>query len=411
MTTLAMVIPNVLETDVLIVGGGLVGLSLASALKPGGLTVTLIDAGPAPHLEQRRSPSRQDYLLDSGINPRVSTINPASYEFLKRINGWPVDDRVCALTGMLVWDARGTARIEFDTTMTDDPYLGYVVENLNILSRLYEGARNIPGVTLHFETTIESIRRIESGYLVRLAGGTEIGCNLLVGADGGNSVVRNACQMRAIEWSYDQDAIVTTILTQERHGNIARQCFTEHGPLAFLPLSSDEQNLCSIVWSSDVKQELIELSDDEFCRRLTRASESVLGDIIATDQRFSFPLRAHHALRYTKPHIALVGDAAHTIHPLAGQGANLGLADSRALANLLNDCRLTGQEPGHAGLLRRYEASRQPADLLMTIVMEGFKRLYQSGSPAVNWLRNTGTRLVDKTPGLKSLVIQLASGR
>jgi 2-octaprenylphenol hydroxylase len=160
-----------------------------------------------------------------------------------------------------------------------------------------------------------------------------------------------------------------------------------------------------------VKEELLALSDEEFCSRLTGASEAVLGNVLATDKRFSFPLRAQLAVRYTRAHLALVGDAAHTIHPLAGQGANLGLADARALANLLNDCRLTGASPGDAGLLRRYEIARQPENVLMTMVMEAFKRLYQPGHPAINWLRNTGTRFVDQTPGLKSLVMRLAGGR
>lgn len=397
--------------DIIIVGGGLVGLSLASALEPAGLSTVLIDAGPAPRMPAVSPPSRQDSKLDSGFNPRVSTINPASKNFLKRIRGWPDDDRVSPITGMLVWDERGTASIEFDAAMTDDPHLGYVVENLSVLCALVEGAAENPDLTMRWDTTIDAISQTETGYLVRLADGTEIDCDLLVGADGGNSVVRRACRLRAIEWRYGQDAIVTTVMTEQPHANIARQCFTAHGPLAFLPLATAEQNLCSIVWSSDVKEELLALSDEEFCSRLTGASESVLGNIMATDKRFSFPLRAQLAVRYTRAHLALVGDAAHTIHPLAGQGANLGLADARVLANLLNDCRLTGVSPGDAGLLRRYEVARQPENVLMTLVMEAFKRLYQPGHPAINWLRNTGTRFVNQTPGLKSLVMRLASGR
>jgi 2-octaprenylphenol hydroxylase len=155
---------------------------------------------------------------------------------------------------------------------------------------------------------------------------------------------------------------------------------------------------------------LLALDDDQLCQRLTQGSESVLGDVLAVDRRFSFPLRQRHALRYIQSGLALIGDAAHTIHPLAGQGANLGFADAQALAMVLQQCRFNGLQPGDMALLRSYEQTRRPANLLMAAVMEAIKRMFDSGDPGVNWLRNLGLSLLDQQSTLKGMVAKLAAG-
>lgn len=398
------------EADVLIVGGGLVGLGLACALKPSRLAVTLVDMHDAPVPAEITLPERQGHVLHGGFEARVSAINPASKDFLGRIGAWPDDTRVCTFTSMLVWDALGTARIEFDADAIGEAALGYVVENRNLLVRLAQSALS-GEVDARFGTSIVAIERTTDGYRVELAGGDSIGCKLLVGADGGNSLVRQRCGMRSFGWSYGQDALVTTVMTAESHGTMARQCFTADGPLAFLPLAGAEQNLCSIVWSSARTEELLGLDDAGLCQRLSEASEAVLGEVLAVDKRYAFPLRQQHALSYVKPNLALIGDAAHVIHPLAGQGVNLGFADARALAMALGECRFSGQSPGDIALLKRYQRSRRPFNMVMSSAMEAFRRVYGLDQPAINWARNTGMRFVDSSHLMKSVVMKLACGR
>ena len=398
------------QVDVLIVGGGLVGLSLASALKPARLSVAVLDAHPAPQPVSASPPEHEGHQLTSGFEPRVSSINPASKAFLARVSGWPEESRVCAFTSMSVWDARGTARIEFDAGMIGETALGYIVENRHLLSAL--SASVIAADTdARFDSEIVSIERVSEGYKVTLAGGDTMACRLLVGADGGNSLVRKSCGIRSLQWSYGQDALVTTVLTQLPHEATARQCFTAIGPLALLPLATPGETLCSIVWSTDKTDELLSLDDETLCRRLTEASEGVLGEVVAVDKRYAFPLKQQHAVSYVAPQLALIGDAAHVIHPLAGQGVNLGFADAHALSVALGECRFSGRSPGDPDVLRQYQRARRPFNLAMSSAMEGFRRLYGIDGPAINWARNTGMKFMNNSQVLKSMVMKVASGR
>lgn len=400
------------EVDVLVVGGGLVGLTLVNALKGSRLSVAVIDSQPAPQGPTKSAePAESDgaggnsFFLNSGVSPRVSAINLASENLLKRLGAWPaVLEHRQAYTGMRVWDSRGTASIEFDAAMTTSDHLGTLVENAALTHSLYQQAEINAGYGLG----LEAVEVLEDGYLAVLTDGTKVRTRLLVGADGGASLVRQLTNLKVTEWSYAQQALVTTIETEHAHQGIARQCFTPIGALALLPLANPRW--CSVVWSTDEAPELLALDDEQMCRRLTLASEAVLGDVLAVDRRQAYPLQQRHALRYVKPGLALIGDAAHTIHPLAGQGANLGLADAQALAKELQQCRFDGGSPGDIDRLRRYQRSRQPANLLMTAVMEGFKRLFNSSDPGVNWLRNMGMSMLNKQGTFKAMVARLASG-
>ena len=395
--------------DVVIVGGGLVGLSLAAALAGSRLSVAIIDAKAKPQVAVTQEAVGEGATLDSGLDARISAINPASHDFLARLGSWP-GNPVCAFTRISVWDARGSATIEFYADNAKESALGYIVPNNTLLSSLCQSADAATNLTQYWAAAIAGISEGADGYSLKLAD-RSIDCNLLVGADGGHSIVRQACNMKSVSWSYEQDALVANVLLDKPHNNTACQTFTAHGPLAFLPLATPAGDLCSIVWSSDRKDQLMALSDEAFCEALTLASEGMSGRVLATDSRYCFPLRQQHAIRYGRAHLVLIGDAAHTIHPLAGQGANLGLADAKVLAQLLNDCRITGEAPGSVSLINRYQRQRQPQNVLMALVMEGFKRLYTPGHPFINWIRNAGTRVVDGTPALKTLVMRLAAGR
>lgn len=397
------------EVDVLVVGGGLVGLTLANGLRGSRLSVLVIDSQPVPRASAPAAAARQGFALASGCSPRVSAINLASQALLQRLGAWPADPaRQCAFTGMRVWDSRGTAAIEFNSDLTRADHLGSIVENQLLTAALYQQALGLAETELRYDCGLASVVADGAGYRVQLQDGSEIRCRLLVGADGGASRVRELAQIKTLEWSYEQAAMVTTIETEMPHGGIARQCFTATGPLAFLPLPNP--HLCSVVWSTAATDELLGLGDEDLCQRLSRASEGVLGKVLGVDRRFSFPLRQRHALRYVKAGLALIGDAAHTIHPLAGQGANLGFADAQALALALQQCRFDETSPGDLAVLQRYERSRRAANLLMTATMEGFKRIFDTGDPGVNWLRNLGVSLLERQGTLKAMVARLATG-
>ncbi len=396
------------HTDVLIIGGGLVGLSFAAALARSHLSVVMADAQALAVFDPDRTSSAAGFCLQSGFDARVSSINPASRDFLQRIGGWP-SQRIAPFTHMSVMDARGTGRLSFDAVDTGSAALGYIVENSNILQAL-ETAALERGVDVRRGTGVDTVTRVATGYEVTFKDGSTVSCDLLVGADGGNSVVRAASGLRTVDWQYGQDAVVSTILTSAPHGETARQWFTDSGPLAFLPLPDKDSRLCSFVWSSSQASELLAQDDETFCTTLTRASEAELGAVIAVDQRFSFPLRQQHAFSYVAEHLALIGDAAHTIHPLAGQGANLGLADASSLARLLADIRFTDELPGDLCVLERYQRERRPQNLLMTGLMEFLKRVYSVDDPAVGWLRNVGSRAFNRNALLKRMLIQGASG-
>lgn len=397
------------EIDVLIVGAGLVGLTLVNALRGSRLSVRLIDAQNEPKLAKTRPVSRQGAALIAGVSPRVSAINLASEVLLNRLGAWPKEGaRQCMYRQMSVWDSQGTASIQFDASLTAADHLGTIIENDQLIQALLERAKDVEEAQMTFGCSVEAIQRTATGYQVRLPSGEEICCRLLVGADGGASIVRELTAVRTVEWSYQQAALVTTIETQLPHEGVARQCFTPIGALAFLPLANP--NYCSVVWSSASTADLLALDDVQLCRRLTQGSESILGEVVAVDQRFSFPLRQRHALRYVQSGLALIGDAAHSIHPLAGQGANLGFADAQALAMVLQQCRFSGQSCGDLAVLRRYEQARRPANLAMTAVMEGLKRIFDTSDPGVNWLRNLGLSLLNRQTRLKAMVAKLAAG-
>jgi 2-octaprenylphenol hydroxylase len=399
------------SVDIVIVGGGLMGLTLAATLRHCSYSIVLIEKGDAPSHIEPQAKKRRGAVLDSGFEPRVSALNQASRSLLDRVEGWPDDARICAFMHMLVRDSRGTGSISFDAQDIDEPSLGYIVENRNLLATLFASIATQDNLEARFGTDIEIITKRDAGYRVILSDGLEIDCGLLIGADGGNSIVREAVGIRTLGWTYGQTAIVSTVETEKPHEKAARQWFTEEGPLAFLPIECKDEKLRSIVCTTNRPEELMKMDEESFCALLTDRSESELGAVLGIDRRYSFPLRQQHSVRYVRPHLTLVGDAAHTIHPLAGQGANLGLADVHTLSIILSESAAAGREPGDIAGLRRYQLVRQPQNLAMASAMEVFRRIYEPGHPAISWLRNTGTRLVDGNRMLKSVLMRVAAGR
>ncbi|MBD3647552.1 MAG: UbiH/UbiF/VisC/COQ6 family ubiquinone biosynthesis hydroxylase [Pseudomonadales bacterium] len=398
------------DCDIVITGGGMVGLSLACALADSHLSVVVLEAGQPVEPTEPGKSRRRGHQLDSGFEPRVSAINLETCNLLQRTGVWEKceTERFAPLKEMLVWDARGTSRIEFGADMIDEECLGYIAENHQILLGLTARVRELDNVDVHYNVSVQVFERIDDGYRVVLNDEQVITCRLLVGADGGNSRIREMSGMKTFRWNYDQQAFVTTVQTERPHGYVARQSFTPLGPLAFLPLANDK--LCSIVWSTKDIESLKAMSDESLCRELGKASEFALGEVKGVDRRYSFPLYQQHAMRYTHSHLALIGDAAHTIHPLAGQGANLGFADANALAIELCQCRFSNLDPGDGALLRRFERRRKPDNLLMASIMEAFKRIYDMDDPRLSWIRNSGMRWVQDNDALKARLVRFASG-
>jgi 2-polyprenylphenol 6-hydroxylase len=398
------------QYDVVVVGAGIAGSALAVALSGQGFSIAVIEAQP---LERRSLP--QERTLQS-FDSRVSALTPKSIALLTRLGVWEdvAAYRHCAYGHMTVWDAEGTGRIEFDCGELDVPALGHIVENRAIVDSLLGRLLELPDVTCFSPSRLESCERGDRGAMcLRLDDGTELLAELVVGADGAMSRVREMMEFQTREWDYGHRAIVATVQVAQPHRDTAWQRFLPSGPLAFLPLpGNDESHFCSIVWSVEegLADELLALDDSAFCEQLNRAFEGNLGGVVGASPRFAFPLRQRHAVDYVQPGVALVADAAHTIHPLAGQGINLGLQDVGALAQELVSARARGLGPGQVEVLSRYQRQRKGENLLMMGAMDGFKRLFEQDALPVRWLRNAGMRGVAQIAPLKQRLMRHAMG-
>ena len=394
--------------DIIIVGGGMVGACLAALLGEAAqssksfasLKIGIIDN--APLLENK--------FTNNGFDPRVSALTIASQRILESIGAWPLmsAERLTSFRAMDVWDAEGTGSIHFDAEDLGEIQLGYIVENRVIHYALMQRCNQYSQIEFLCPEKIVRIEKQTAEVSLTLASGRTIQTKLLVGADGANSFVREQLNFAMQVRSYHHDAIVTTVKTEKSHQSTAWQRFTPSGPVALLPLEKH----CSIVWSTSPEDsaELLELDDESFCLALTRAFEGRLGKIEWCDKRFSFPLKQRHVEEYVHDNVALVGDAAHTIHPLAGQGVNLGLLDAAVLAEELCRGMESGLEPGLHAILRRYERRRKGPNLAMMNAMSGFKQLFSADNLKLRLIRNVGMNLVNQTSHLKNTVMAQAMG-
>lgn len=404
------------QVDVVIVGAGMVGVTLATALAPSGLNIWLLEqreGDPAGYPDVVRSQQTQGY------DPRVSALTCASQQILTSVGAWPkmLDYRVCPYTHMDVWDGEGTGHIHFSANELHEPCLGHIVENRVTLAALYEAMGECDN--LHFQSGV-AVKQLSEPDMVagglrtlELSDGRKIQTPLVVAADGALSRTRQMAAIPMMEWDYGHHAIVTTIRTENSHEATAWQRFTEDGPLAILPLHADDDDrTSSIVWSTspDHAKALMELDDEAFCVELARTFEHRLGAVEWVDSRHVFPLRQRHAKYYVRDGFAAIGDAAHTIHPLAGQGVNLGLLDAAALAEVLLDAVGRGEHYGSETVLRRFQRARQSDNLQMSAAMEGFKRLFNSEQPALRLMRNMGMNLLDKVGPVKNHIVMEAMG-
>jgi len=389
------------DSDVIVVGGGMVGAAFALACAGQGLGVTVVEA---------RAPRR---TWPAGeVDLRVSALSRASERILRRLGVWGriIELGVSPYRQMRVWDAGSVGSIHFDAADLGEPDLGHIVENRVLQLALWERLEARPEVTLVCPTTITGLRRTPDGQALALADGRHLHGRLLVAADGRDSLIRDLAQIPTRGWDYDQRAIVATVSPAQWHQETAWQRFLPAGPLALLPLADGR---CSIVWSAGGSRadELLALDDAAFSDALTEASEHRLGQIRVAGPRAAVALRLQHAQRYVEPGLALIGDAAHAIHPLAGQGVNLGLLDAAELAAALDLARQRRRDIGSLWTLRRYERARRGDNLAMLAAMDAFKRLFGTDLAPVAALRGLGLSLTDRWAPLKRLLMDRALGR
>jgi 2-octaprenylphenol hydroxylase len=383
--------------DVIIVGGGMVGSTLAVALSQQlSLNIALIEAN---HLPQAIENNQYDL--------RVSALSSASQTLLKNLAIWPLlqAERIAAYTDMHVWETP-TSQVHFDCADIGEPLLGHIVENRNIQRAAIQRCQQINNISLIYPT--KPIELIEQKLV--LENGQTLSADLIVAAEGANSPLRQWKNIAFEGWDYQQSAIVCTVTTEKHHQNTAWQRFLPEGPLAFLPLADPHQ--CSIVWTNSTEEAelLTALTDERFKSLLKRQFNNELGDIVSVSARAQFPLRRRHAKHYVEPGFALVGDAAHTIHPLAGQGVNIGLLDAASLAETVIEAHQKGRNIGSMHTLSKYQRHRKGDNMMMQLAMDGFKHLFTSDKEPLKQLRRFGLTSVDKTAWLKNLFMHNASG-
>ncbi len=390
---------NTITYDIIIAGGGITGLTLACALRSTGLRIGVID---------QREPMAftPDYAL------RVSAINRASLQVFHEAGAFEHMQqlRVSPFREMHVWDSTGVGQIHFDSAELGLDTLGYIIENNVIQLALHDVVQQAETIDWLCPAEIVSLDTGEEPKQVCLADGNALTAKLIVGADGANSIVRQAMGIELVRKSYQQQAIVCTVATEYEHQQTAWQCFLPSGPLAFLPLADGS---CSIVWSLDETrvEQMMALDDEAFSGQLGESFEYRLGSVKTVSARAVFPLGHGHVDHYVQQGLALIGDAAHNIHPLAGQGANLGIMDAACLAGVIADARQAQRQWSAAHTLRKYERRRKGDNRLMEATMTGFKHLFGNDNPFLTEIRNIGLNVADHTGPIKQLFINQALGR
>lgn len=388
--------------DIIIVGAGMVGATLACGLAEEAeqLNIAVIDAN-APNFSWDTN----------SYDMRVSAITRASQKLFKDIGVWDsiAEQRISPYQDMFVWDAGGKGELHFDSADMGESDLGHIIENRVIVKALHQRLNELPQVELFCPAKLDNIEFNQDVVNLTLEDKTTLSANLVVAADGSRSWVRQKANIAVKGWDFDQAGLVTTVKTEKYHQDTAWQRFLNSGPLAFLPLT---EGYSSIVWSTspDEAKRLTEISEDEFAVELEHAIESKLGEIISVASRAVFPLRLFETLNYVQHRLALAGDAAHTIHPLAGQGVNLGLADVASLIDVVVDALNNKKDIGDLKVLRRYERWRRSENRAMITAMDGLKRLFGSELSSVKNLRSIGLNTVNKITPLKNIIMRQAMG-
>ena len=385
--------------DVVIIGAGLVGASLALALEPSGLSVALVET---------RVPAAPCASWDS----RVYAISPGSAAFLAAVGAWQgVDaERVARVETMRIFGDAPSARLEFNAYDAGLGELAFIAESGRLQSALWQRLEAAPQVRIFCPATCDALLQYADYSEIVLAGGATLRAQLVVGADGAQSWVREQARIQAIAHDYGQRGVVANFACSLPHHQTAYQWFRTDGVLALLPLPG---NRISMVWSTSEihAQELLALAAGALALRVSDACGGVVGALEVITPAAAFALRLQRVDPFVKPRLALVGDAAHNVHPLAGQGVNLGLRDARELAAVLcgRGAKSTNGDCGDYALLRRYERARKQDVLTMQLATDGLQKLFASQAVWLSGVRNLGMRMVQSQPLLKRLLVKHAA--
>lgn len=382
-------------------GAGFAAL-LAADPKTASLRIALVEPKPAA------APAAGDPL-----DLRVSALSRASQELLERTDAWPavIARGAAAYQRMVIWEQRvdpaGPGALVFDAAELGEPDLGHIAENRAVQAAL-TGRAVASGVVL-LRAGFTALEAAPDAIRVALADGREFRAALVIGADGAESAVRTQAGIGVRGWDYEQRAVVAHLRPERGHRDTAWQRFLDAGPLALLPLADGR---VSLVWSTlpPLAEDLVAGDDAAFAARVTEASAAVLGRLEPTGPRASFPLRLLHARQYAVNRIALVGDAAHTVHPLAGQGINLAFLDAAALVDVLGAAVESGDDPGELRVLRRYERWRKAEAVPAIALLDGIKRLFSGGNPLQSRLRRGALEFTQSVRPLKRMLMQRALG-
>ena len=387
------------DFDIVIVGAGMVGLALAKLVAETGLTVAVLDRNKAPS-------------MNDGNNLRVSAISRASQHILTHLGCWNAEllDHACAYDSMHVWDDQGGGELHFHAADLGEPDIGHIMPNNAVKCALWRSIETDTNIQLLAPVTLQAAQWHDDGASLTTADGHSISCRLAVAADGANSWLRQQSQIHTDHYPYDHHAVVATVACEQSHKHCARQSFLETGPLALLPLQ--DANQCSIVWSTSpsLAKDLVAADAESFNQQLRDAFGDSLGDLSVISERVSFPLLSRHVTNYIDDGLALVGDAAHTIHPLAGQGVNLGFLDAACLAQIIEQTVQKGQSFHRKVNLRPYERWRRSENQLVLDAMYAIKTGFAKQPGPLSALRSMGMNAIDKLPIIKSRMTRIAMG-
>lgn len=385
--------------DIIIVGAGIAGLTLANLLAKQSQYRIII-------VERSDLALKNTSEITPEIAPRVSAVNPLSVKIWQYLDIWNAEKlQASPYKHMRVWDHCGGS-ISFDAPLQSNEPLGYVVQDQALQQALLTKLQTSSQVRLLTHQECTEISQNNEGVRLELKD-SSINGRYVIGCDGAQSWVREQAGIAVKSWEYEHTAIIAHVTTENEHRQTARQKFTTEGPLAFLPLVNTHQS--SIVWSVSPEraEHLMQLSDVDFLKELTFTSEHILGEITEVAKRFSFPLKMRHVKNYVNNNIILCADAAHTIHPMAGQGLNLAMQDVLALADVFITVQL---DANLTKTLRHYERSRKTENWQMILALEAIRKLYQVKIPLVQSLLESSMKWIDRANLLKSWLLKIASG-
>jgi 2-octaprenylphenol hydroxylase len=392
------------QFDVALVGGGLVGAALAAALDHANLKVALIEPRRPQQISAPITVESEDW------DARVYAVSPGSVRFLSQIGAWQGLDprRITPIHRMQIFGDDGKAAISFDAFATGIPELAWIVEGRALQNALWRVLERQANLSLMCPAQCTAFSLEQGHASLSVSGGARVSADLAVGADGGRSWLREAAGFTAADKPYAQLGVVANFATEREHQGTAYQWFRPEGTLAYLPLPGRR---ISIVWSAnhDVAQELLALSPAQLSVRVAEAGQHSLGALAPLTPAQGFPLHLLSVNRSVQPGAVLIGDAAHVLHPLAGQGVNLGFADAEALASTLLR-RESFRGCGDSRLLRRYERGRREQHFALQCATDGLQRLFASENRALRQVRNRGLELVDALPVIKNLLTRRALG-